>query len=72
VVKKLKVFHSVTRVWRSEASMAPRLALVEVQGEPCENIHQRSASAPRVLSTSQGSMTLPTDLDILRPFSSTM
>ena len=55
-----------------EESIAPELARVEVQGDPWENIHQRSASAPRVSSTSQGSMTLPTDLLIFLPVSSTM
>src|ERR1700677_4455848 len=62
VVKKLKMFHSVASVSRNDASMAPSPALVDVHGEPCENIHQRSGSAPRVLSTSHGSMTLPSDL----------
>src|SRR5665213_1265376 len=54
------------------ASVAPRLVRVEVHGEPWENIHQRSGSAPRVFRTSHGSMTLPTDLLIFLPFSSTM
>src|SRR5580692_2671478 len=72
VVKKLKVFHSVASVSRIEESIAPRLARVEVHGEPWENIHQRSASDPLVSRTSHGSITLPTDLLIFFPVSSTM
>src|ERR1700735_5607721 len=67
VVKKLNVFQSVAKVSRIAESIAPRLARVEVHGEPCENIHQRSGSAPRELSTSHGSMTLPRDLRLLLP-----
>ena len=43
-----------------------------VHGEPWLNIHHRIGSAPRVLSTSQGSNTLPSDLEALRPWASTM
>jgi len=71
-VKKLNVFHNVSNMSRIAVSMAPRVARVGVQGEPWLNIHQRSASAPRVSSTDQGSMMLPSDLDILRPSASTM
>ena len=71
-MKKLKVFHKVANVSRKEASIAPRLVRVDVHGEPCENIHQRNGSAPRVFNTSHGSMTLPTDLLIFLPLSSTM
>ena len=71
-MKKLKVFQSVASVSRSEASMAPKLVRVEDQGEPWENIHQRSGSAPREFNTSHGSITLPTDLLIFLPSSSTM
>ena len=53
-------------------SMAPSVARVAVHGDPCENIHQRMASAPRVSRIDQGSMMLPSDLDILRPSASTM
>ena len=71
-MKKLNVFHNVASVSRSEASIAPRLVRVELHGEPWENIHQRSGSAPRVFKTSHGSITLPIDLLIFLPFSSTM
>ena len=52
-------------------SMAPSVARVGVHGEPWLNIHQRMASAPRVSRMLQGSMVLPSDLDILRPSGST-
>ena len=72
MVKKLKVFHSVSNMSRIAVSMAPRVARVGVQGEPWLNIHQRMASAPRVSRMVHGSMMLPSDLDILRPSASTM
>ncbi len=53
-------------------SMTSKLTRVGVQGDPCENIHHRRGSAPRVSRISQGSMTFPTLLDILRPSASTM
>src|ERR1700733_2992201 len=65
VVKKLKVFHSVSNRSRIAVSMAPRVARVGVHGEPWLNIHHRMASAPRVSRIFQGSMMLPSDLDIL-------
>ncbi len=72
MVKKDHVFHKVSRVSLMEASMTSKLTRVGVQGEPWENIHHRRGSAPRVERISQGSMTFPTDLDILRPSASTM
>ena len=72
MVKKLKVFHNFSNMSRMAVSMASRLARVGVQGEPWLNIHQRSASAPRVSRIAQGSMAFPRDLDILRPSASTM
>ena len=66
------MFHSVSSMSRMAVSMAPSVARVGVQGDPCENIHQRMASAPRVSRIDQGSMMLPSDLDILRPSASTM
>ena len=72
MVKNDQVFHRVSRVSRIEASMASKLTRVGVHGEPWENIHHRSGSAPRVARISHGSMTLPTLLDILRPSASTM
>ena len=72
MVKKLKVFHSVSSMSRMAVSMAPSVARVGVHGEPWLNIHQRMASAPRVSRIDQGSMMLPSDLDILRPSASTM
>ena len=72
VVKKLNVFHSVSSMSRMAVSMAPSVARVGVHGEPWLNIHQRMASAPRVSRIDQGSMMLPSDLDILRPSASTM
>ena len=72
MVKNDQVFHRVSRVSRMEASMTSKLTRVGVHGEPCENIHHRRGSAPRVERISHGSMTLPTLLDILRPSASTM
>ena len=72
MVKNDQVFHRVSRASRIEASMTSKLTRVGVHGDPCENIHHRSGSAPRVDRISHGSMTLPTDFDILRPSASTM
>jgi hypothetical protein len=71
VVKNDQVFHKVRRVSRMAASMASKLTRVGVHGDPCENIHHRSGSAPRVSRISQGSVTLPRLLDIFRPSAST-
>ena len=72
MVKNDQVFHRVSSASRIDASIASKLTRVGVHGDPCENIHHRSGSAPRVERISQGSMTLPTLLDILRPSASTM
>ena len=72
VVKKLNVFHSVSNVSRMAVSIAASVARVGVQGDPWLNIHHRMASAPRVSRMLQGSMMLPSDLDILRPSASMM
>ena len=72
MVKNDQVFHSVSSESRMEVSMTSKLTRVGVHGDPCENIHQRSGSAPRVVRISHGSITLPTLLDILRPSASTM
>ncbi len=72
MVKNDHVFHSVSSVSRIDESMTSKLTRVGVHGEPWENIHHRRGSAPRVERISQGSMTLPMLLDILRPSASTM
>ena len=72
MVKKLKVFHSVSSISRIDVSMEAKLTRVGVHGDPWVNIHQRRGSAPRELMISHGSITLPSDLDILRPSASTM
>ena len=72
MVKNDQVFHRVSRVSRSDASMTSKLTRVGVHGEPWENIHHRRGSAPRVERISHGSMTFPTLLDIFRPSASTM
>src|SRR6185312_12638226 len=72
VEKKLNVFQSVSNMSSIVVSMAPMDARVWVHGEPWLNIHHRMASAPRVSRIFQGSMMLPSDLDILRPSASMM
>ena len=72
MVKNDHVFHSVSSVSRIEASMASKLTRVGVHGEPWENIHHRSGSAPRVVEDLPRVDDVATLLDILRPSASTM
>jgi hypothetical protein len=70
VTKNAYTFHSVNRNWRTTDSkdfMETRRAL---HGEPPVTRNQRTASAPYRSMGSQGSITFPRRLDILRPSAS--
>ena len=67
MTKKQKTFHSVSSVWRVDSRMPSSETRRGAHGWPDEKKYQRSASAPNVSKTCQGSMTLPLDFDIFWP-----
>ena len=58
-VKKLHVFHSVSRKRRTTSPTISAEKRRGYQGDETENMYQRKASAPCLSSTSSGSVTLP-------------
>ncbi len=72
MAKKLKQFHSVSRVWRVVSRMPSSNTRRGAHGCPAEKKYHRSASAPCSANTTHGSTMLPFDLDIFWPSASTM
>src|SRR5262245_46761994 len=70
VTKNAYTFQSVSMNWRTISSNASIETLRSAHGDPFVSRNQRSASAPCRSNTSNGSIVLPSDLDIFRPSAS--
>jgi len=72
VAKNDHTFQSVRRVWRVDSRIPSSCTRRGDHGWPTERKYHRSESAPKVLNTCHGSITLPRDFDIFWPSPSTM
>ena len=72
MTKKLNTFHSVSSVCRVDSRMPSSNTRRGVHGWPAEKKYHRRLSAPNDEKICHGSITLPLDLDIFCPSSSTM